>query len=248
MGKDEAKASTILLVEDEESLAIGLEYNLQQEGYRVVRAEDGRKAIECFQSQHIDLIILDIMLPHLDGFEVAKRVRETSPQLPILILTARTTLTDKIQGLEIGVDDYLTKPFHLKELLLRIRGMLKRKAWYKRIAGMKFTYSFSDCKIDFSNLSLTKGKQRIMLTPLEAMLLRYLADNPERVVSRKELLENVWQSASEIETRTVDNFIVRLRKYIEHDPSHPLHIKNVRGAGYMFFPTGGKSSRSGSSI
>ncbi len=228
--------SMILLVEDEESLAIGLEYNLMEEGYRVVRADNGIKAIECFKSHPIELIILDIMLPGMDGFEVAKAVREKSPQMPILMLTARTKVADKIQGLELGVDDYMTKPFHLKELLLRIQGMLRRKAWYKHILDTQPPFSFSGCRIDFSNLSLIRGDQEFRLTPLEDMLLKYLIDNPGRIISRKELLENVWQNTSELETRTVDNFIVRLRKYIEADPAKPIHIKNVRGIGYAFLP------------
>ena len=228
--------SMILLVEDEESLAIGLEYNLIEEGYRVVRADNGIKAIECFKSHPIELIILDIMLPGMDGFEVAKTVREHSPKIPILMLTARTKVSDRIQGLELGADDYLTKPFHLKELLLRIQGMFRRKAWYNHILDTQPPFSFSGCRVDLSKLSLIRGDQEFRLTPLEAMLLKYLFDNPRRIVSRKELLGNVWQNASELETRTVDNFIVRLRKYIEPDPTKPIHIKNVRGIGYTFLP------------
>jgi DNA-binding response OmpR family regulator len=228
--------STILLVEDEESLAVGLEYNLMEEGYRVMRADNGIRAIECFKSHSIDLIVLDIMLPGMDGFEVARAVREKSPQIPILMLTARTKIIDKIQGLEVGADDYLTKPFHLKELLLRIQGMLRRKAWYNHALDSQPPYSFANCRIDFSNLSLTRGDLEFRMTPLEAMLLKYLIDNPERIVPRKELLENVWQNTSQLETRTVDNFIVRLRKYLEPDPAKPIHIKNVRGIGYMFLP------------
>ncbi len=230
--------SMILVVEDEESLAVGLEYNLIEEGFEVVRADNGLRAIECFKSQPIDLIILDIMLPGLDGFEVAKAILEESPQMPILMLTARTKTEDKIHGLELGADDYLTKPFHLKELLLRIRGMLRRKAWYSQTFESQPPYSFADCRIDFTNLRLARGDQEFQLTPLEAMLLKYLIDNAERIVSRKELLQNVWHNASELETRTVDNFVVRLRKYIEPDPSKPIHIKNARGVGYRFSPGG----------
>ena len=237
METDNNSTSTILLVEDEETLAIGLEYNLSEEGYRVIRAADGVEAVERFNAQTIDLVILDIMLPHLDGFAVAERIRERSPQVPILILTARTSSADRIQGLEVGADDYLNKPFHLKELLLRVRGMLKRKKWYRKVPGSADVYRFGENEIDFSTLTGTAGRQIIRLTPLEAMLLGYLIDNAERVVSRKELLENVWQTTPVIETRTVDNFIARLRKYFEPDPAHPIYFRNIRGAGYLFSPS-----------
>ncbi len=230
------RTSIILLVEDEESLAIGLEYNLQEEGYRVIRAADGVEAVTKFNAQDIDLVILDIMLPHLDGFAVAQRIRERSPWVPILMLTARTSSADRIRGLEIGADDYLDKPFHLKELLLRVRGMLKRKRWYNKSLGAKDLFRFGENEIDFSTLSCTAGRKTVKLTPLEAALLSYLVDRPEQVVSRKELLENVWQTTSGVETRTVDNFMVRLRKYFEPDPAHPIYFRNVRGVGYLFAP------------
>jgi two-component system alkaline phosphatase synthesis response regulator PhoP len=230
------EGSTILLVEDEESLAVGLEYNLTEEGYRVVRAGDGIEALERFGSREIDLIILDLMLPHLDGFEVARRVRERSPRVPILMLTARTLPADRIRGLEVGADDYLTKPFHLRELLLRVRGMLRRKMWYQKTLEPETRYRFGESEVDFSSLTCTVRGKSSRLTPLEAGLLKYLVQNRGRVVSREELLENVWQTTGDIETRTVDNFIVRLRRYFEPDPSQPRYIRNVRGAGYEFRP------------
>lgn len=232
------KGSRILLVEDEETLAVGLEYNLSEEDYVVTWAEDGKKAIECFESQSFDLIILDIMLPFYNGFEVAQMVREISPQMPILMLTARTAAKDRVKGLEIGADDYLTKPFHLKELLLRVRGMLKRKTWYESATMDQPIYRIGHYEIDFTNLSYRTGKRTIQLTQLEAMVLKYLIEHRGRVVSRRELLENVWSIDSEIATRTVDNFIVRLRKYFEPNPSNPIYIKSIRSAGYMF--TGGE--------
>ena len=234
MNKNIFKGSKILLVEDEEPLAIGLEYNLSEEGYIVVRANDGKQALECFESQEFDLIILDIMLPYYDGFEVAQKIRETSPQIPILILTARTGAIDRIHGLEIGADDYLTKPFHLQELLARVKGMLKRKMWYKEISNNQPFYSIGDTKINFKNLTCRSGKQDFRLTPHEAMVLQYLIDNKGKIISRKELLEKVWHISSEVETRTVDNFIVRLRKYFEPNPAKPIYIKSIRSAGYMF--------------
>jgi len=236
MKRVEIEGSKILLVEDEENLAIGLEYNLLEEGYQVVRVADGKQALACFTQQEFDLIILDVMLPFFDGFEVAKRIRVLSAQIPILMLTARTAPEDKIRGLGIGADDYLSKPFHLEELFLRVQGMLKRKMWYKKNIDSKVIYRFGQNEIDFSDLTCIAEKRRIRLTPLEAILLKFLIDNSNHVVSREELLENVWQTASDMETRTVDNFILRLRKYFEPDPAHPKYFKNIRGAGYKFVP------------
>jgi len=227
--------SKILLVEDEESLAIGLEYNLVQKGYKVVIAKDGRIALDCFAADKFDLIILDIMLPYLDGFEVARKIREISPQMPILMLTVRTSAKDRVEGLQIGADDYLTKPFHLEELLLRVKGMLKRKMWYQEITAKQPVYNFGDNEINFANLTCRSGKKVFRLTPQEALIMRYLIDHKGKIVTRKELLENVWHlRADEIETRTIDNFIVRLRKYFEPFPVKPVYIKSVRGAGYIF--------------
>jgi two-component system, OmpR family, alkaline phosphatase synthesis response regulator PhoP len=226
--------NSILLVEDEESLARGLIYNLEAEGFRVHHVGDGLAALEAFHSQSFDLIILDIMIPHVDGFEVASRIRETDPQMPILILTARTTLKDRLKGLETGADDYLSKPFHLEELLLRVQGMLKRKSWYKKPLQDHPFYRFGDNEINFENLKCQAGRKSFILTPLEAMVMKYLIENKDRVISRRELLEKVWNITSEVETRTVDNFILRLRKYFEPDSSRPIYIKSVRGSGYIF--------------
>lgn len=224
----------ILLVEDEESLAIGLEFNLLEEGYTIDWAKDGREALRFFDNNKYDLIVLDIMLPYFNGFEIAAKVRETDPQMPILILTARTSAGDKVKGLEAGADDYITKPFHLKELLLRVKGMLKRKEWYKEIISFSPVYSFGKNEINFENLKCKTGEKEFTLTPHEAMVLKYLIDSKDRIVSRKELIEKVWDMNPEVETRTVDNFIVRLRKHFEPDPSNPKYIKSIRGAGYIF--------------
>lgn len=231
---EESKTSTILLVEDEENLALGLEYNLTAEGYKVKWAKDGREALKFFEENQFDLIILDIMLPYFNGFEIAQKVRETHPQMPILILTARTQVEDRVKGLELGADDYLTKPFHLKELLLRIKGMLKRKNWYQKVVIENPVYRFGNNEINFENLKCTKGKKEFQLTSYEAMIMKYLIENKDKVVTRKELLENVWNMNPDIETRTVDNFIARLRKHFEDDPSDPKYIVSVRSAGYMF--------------
>ena len=224
----------ILLVEDEESLAVGLQFNLQQEGYTVQRAADGREALEHFARENFDLIILDLMLPYVDGYEVAQTIRARSPQLPILMLTARTTAKDRVQGLEAGADDYVIKPFHLRELLLRVKGMLKRKQWYQDESREEPVYRFGDNTIDFASLTAKTRTQEFQLTAREAMVLKYLVEHEGRVVSRTELLENVWQVEGTVKTRTVDAFIARLRKYFEDDPKHPEFITSVREVGYQF--------------
>jgi DNA-binding response OmpR family regulator len=224
----------ILLIEDEESLALGLDYNLTEEGYYVVWADNGKSGIEKFLTDNYDLIILDIMLPYLDGFEVAKKIRESDPKMPILILTARANAVDKIKGLEIGADDYITKPFNLDELLLRIKGMLKRKAWYNNLIDVNSIYKFGNNEINFDKLLCKIKDSELQLTQREAMVMRYLIERKEKIVTRQELLENVWHINPDIETRTVDNFIARLRKYFEDDPSNPVYIKSVRSVGYTF--------------
>lgn len=234
MGKRKYAGSRILLVEDEEGLALGLQYNLTKEGYKVTLAKDGKKAVDFFDKHDYDLVILDIMLPYFNGYEITEHIRTKRPKLPILLLTAMTGANDRVKGLELGADDYVTKPFHLEELLLRVEGMLKRKSWYDSGTQLEPIYKFGDIEINFDNLNCRRKKREYRLTPHEAMALRYLIENKDKVVSRKELLEKVWNISSDVETRTVDNFISRLRKYIEEDHSKPVHIKSIRGAGYMF--------------
>ncbi len=229
-----AKSASVLLVEDEKTLGHGLEFNLLAEGYSVSWVKDGRDALEHLAENKYDLIILDIMLPYVDGFDIARQVRSADQQQPILFLTARSGIKDRLKGLEIGADDYMTKPFHLEELLLKVQGMLRRKKWYKESSGKMPSYNLGKYKIDFENLSCKGSKDIISLTLHEAMLLRYFIDNKGKVISRKDLLANVWNVNSDIETRTVDNFIVRLRKYFEEDPDNPVFFKSVRGVGYVF--------------
>jgi len=232
--KDQFTGSRILLVEDEDSLAIGLEYNLSEEGYQVTRAADGRQAMQLLTAAEFDLILLDIMLPYIDGFEIATTIRTRSPQLPILILTARTGVKDRLKGLELGADDYMVKPFHLQELLLRVQGMLKRKMWYRDVSVVKMIYHFGKNEINFDNLTAKTNTRPIALTLREAMVMKYLIENKGKIISRQEILERVWKLSPDMETRTVDNFIVRLRKYFEPNPEKPIYIKSVRGAGYIF--------------
>ncbi len=224
----------ILLVEDEESLAKGLEFNLKEEGYFVVWVADGKKALEEFANQKFDIIILDIMLPYYDGFEVAKKVREEKPTTPILMLTARSGIKDKVKGLELGADDYITKPFQLEELLARVKSTLKRKKSYQTIQDEQDIYRFGNNLINFNNFKAKAGDKEIRLTKKEAALLQYLIGNKGTAVSREELLNNIWNIDQEVETRTVDIFIARLRKYFEKDTKNPRFFKSVRGVGYMF--------------
>ena len=234
MTNSNSKSNRILLVEDEESMALGLEFNLVEEGYIVEWAKDGREAISFFNKSQHDLVVLDIMLPFFNGFEVAEKIRAQAPQTPILMLTARTGVDDRVKGLVLGADDYMTKPFHLPELLARIKGMLKRKTWYQTVSSDEPVFVFGENEINFNTLKCQAGEKNFTITTLEAMVLRYLINHEGQIVSRKELLENVWDISSEVETRTVDNFIMHLRKYFEPEPSKPQYIKSIRGKGYQF--------------
>lgn len=231
-------STRILMVEDEEILGEGIRFNLLKNGYAVEWAKDGRAALKAFRESQYDLILLDIMIPYIDGFEVARQIRERSPLMPILMLTARTAVDDRVHGLEAGADDYLTKPFHLEELLARIKAMLRRRDWYRRTPPVADVYRFGNNEIDFGNFTCRSGSRQFVLTQREAILLKYLVAQRNRIVSRQELLENVWNISGEIETRTVDIFVARLRKYFEPNPKKPIYIKSVRSAGYLFSDAG----------
>ena len=224
----------ILLVEDESSLAMGLEFNLKEEGYIVKWVDDGQKAVDAFEAEKFDLIILDIMLPYLDGFEVAEAVRLKDQQIPILILSAKDKIKDRIQGLETGADDYLTKPFHLEELILKVKRMLERKSWYSELQEDIPVYSFGDNTIDFKEFKCICDGKEYPLTQQEAMLLKFMVENEGKLLSRKEILEKVWHINSKIETRTIDNFIVRFRKYFSSGSKKNEYFKTIRGVGYIF--------------
>ncbi len=224
----------ILMVEDETSLGEGIRFNLIKNGYTVEWVQDGRTALETYFGSKFDLVLLDIMLPYVDGFEVARQIRASSPQMPILMLTARTAVDDRVHGLEVGADDYITKPFYLEELLARIKAMLRRCEWYRETPPVSDLYRFGENEVSFTDFKCRAAGREFVLTQREAVLLKYLVTNPNRIISRQELLENVWNTSGELETRTVDIFIARLRKYFEVNPKQPVYIKSIRSAGYMF--------------
>jgi DNA-binding response OmpR family regulator len=236
-GDTEAKKhAKILLVEDEVNLARPLQFNLEQEGYEVLSTSSGKEALLLQDKEDFDLIILDLMIEELDGFEVARQVRRRDQRLPILMLTARSAQQDKVHGLEVGADDYMIKPFHLRELLLRVRRMLERRGWYADSKGPVREIEVAGYRINLEQLSAAGPRGDLQLTALEARLLDVMASEPNRVLSRAELLERVWGYHSDVETRTVDNFIVRLRRYFEEEPEQPRHFVSVRGKGYMYVP------------
>jgi DNA-binding response OmpR family regulator len=225
----------ILLIEDEKHLAEGLRYNLAAEGYETRLARDGREALELFDRGPWSLVVLDLMLPFVDGFEVARQIRTKDPRVPILMLTARAADEDRVRGLECGADDYLTKPFHLQELLLRIKGILRRSSWYRPVPGQGDRYCFGDgCWVDFREGRARGPAGERRLTEKELLVLRCLFERESETVSREVMLREVWGYGPGIETRTVDNFIRRLRTYFEKDPSDPRHFVSVRGTGYRF--------------
>jgi DNA-binding response OmpR family regulator len=224
----------ILLVEDELHIARGLIFNLEQEGYQVIHVTTGEQALEQAPWQQCLLIILDLMLPGISGLEVCRHVRLQDPRLPILILTALGKEQDRIAGLEAGADDYLTKPFSLTEFLLRVRGMVNRSTWYRNTLKTGESFRFGDNTVYLQERRAQTAQGNIALTDLEIRMLRIFFENEGNVLSREELLASVWGLAPDTETRTLDNFIVRLRKYFESTPTRPIHFITVRGRGYRF--------------
>ena len=238
--------SLILVVEDEPHLAQGLRYNLEAEGHSVELTESGEDALDRLlkEKREFDAVILDVMLPGKDGFTVARELRDAQHFVPLLMLTARGRPEDVLKGFEAGADDYLPKPFNLDILLARIRSLLRRKDWLRgpnSNAPLKAptepdVYTFGEVAVDFGKLEIRARGQTFQLTLMEGDLLRYLIQNSGRPVARKAMLENVWNLHEDTETRAIDNFIVRLRRYIEKDPSQPRHLITVRGLGYQFVP------------
>lgn len=225
----------ILVVEDEPNLAFNLQLNLKAEGYDVVLAIDGQAALDRFNDAGpFDLIILDVMLPELSGIEVAKSIRGKDDQTHILMLTALGKEDDRLRGFEAGVDDYITKPFHLKELLMRVKRMVHRAQYFHpaETEAQSPILRFGPFELDTELLQLRAPSGSFTLTAMEADVLKEFMQNPKRVLSREHLLDAVWGMKGDIETRTVDNFIVRLRRYLESDPANPKFLLSVRGRGY----------------
>lgn len=237
---DPSQAARILVVEDEASLARGIAFNLKAEGYAVDCIADGKEASDLLALQGTqsrrghDLVLLDVMLPRMDGFSVVRAARQAGNRTPILMLTAKGLPEDVVEGLEAGADDYLPKPFDLTVLLARVRSLLRRRDWTRTPPGPGggTTVSIGENRVDFANFEVRRGQSLIRLTLLEAGLLRLLYERRGTVVTKAEILEKVWNLHPETETRAVDNFVVRLRKYIETDPSNPKLLLTVRGAGY----------------
>ena len=232
----------LLVVEDEDHLAAGLKLNLELEGYQVDVASTAREASEnLLKPQGYDALVLDVMLPDLDGFELCRRLRKAGHFVPVIMLTARSSAEDRVRGLEAGADDYMVKPFSLDELLARVRSMLRRREWeadYRadESSSQRSLLTFGKVVVDFDTHEVQVEGEGRKLTQLELDLLRYFAENSERVISRDELLEKVWKLRNYSQTRTVDNFLSRLRRHFEPDPKEPIHFVSVRGAGYRFLP------------
>lgn len=247
--------SRVLIVEDEAHLAHGLQFNLQAEGHSTEIASDGETAIELLRKKDndFDAMVLDVMLPGKDGFTVADELRAAKNYIPILMLTARGRPEDVLKGFASGADDYLAKPFELPILLARLQGLLRRREWMRHSLSLEESsspektpavvepsldefglFTFNGRTIDFGNLELRAPGTKIHLTVMEAELLRHLVRNRGRVISRKSILEQVWGLREDTDTRAIDNFIVRLRRYLEDNPAHPKHLLTVRGVGYRF--------------
>jgi len=244
--------SRVLVVEDEQHLAEGLRFNLEAEGYQVQLVDAGEAALEKLKADEpaFDVVILDVMLPGISGFDVVSKMRESGQFVPTLILTARGHADDVLQGFAAGADDYLTKPFELSILIARIRGLLRRREWLRTavessaeapsqqvaepVADATHAFTFGQKSVDFDRLELRVREQVFPLTLMEANVLRYLIENEGQRVSRKAMLANVWGLHEDTDTRAIDNFIVRLRRYIEDDPTRPRHLQTVRGVGYRF--------------
>jgi DNA-binding response OmpR family regulator len=230
--------SRVLIVEDEQHIADGLRFNLEAEGYEVETVDTGEGALAVLTTNptSFDVVVLDVMLPGKDGFAVASELRQKHQFVPILMLTARGRPEDVLRGFSAGADDYLPKPFELAILMARIRGLLRRREWLKRPAqeSNQSVFVVGGRTIDLNSLELRMADQTLQLTLMEAKLLRYLIEHEGQTVSRKTILQDVWDLHEDTDTRAIDNFIVRLRRYLEQEPSHPRHLLTVRGVGYRF--------------
>jgi DNA-binding response OmpR family regulator len=223
---------TILVVEDDPRMQKVLQRLFRDEGYQVTIAADGKAGLEAFRTCGPAAIVLDLVLPHLSGREVCKRVKSTSSETPIVVLSAISEVADKVLLLELGADDYVTKPFSPRELMARVQAAIRRR----RKTTTQAVYNFGDCDVDFLKMTVQRGGRPIVLTSHEFKLLKFFTDNAERVLSREELLNDVWGYNSYPTTRTVDNQLLKLRQKLEADPANPRHLQTVYGAGYKFVP------------
>ncbi len=235
------RRTRILIVEDEAAIARGLEFNFEQEGYDPVVKGDGPSALK-YLDEHggeVDVIVLDLMLPGMSGYEICREIRVRNRSVPIMVLSARTLSEDRAYAFDCGTDQYMTKPFALPELLSRVRNLLARK---ERLVTQKNddenaigpTFQFGEVAVDFRTFQLKKGSETTSLTTMETALLRYFIEHEGAVLPRQQILKNVWDQQADVTTRTIDNFVLRLRKYIEDDPARPRHLLSVRGTGYRF--------------
>lgn len=229
------KKISILLVEDEENLQEALKLNLELEGYEITGVYDGAEALQAVQKEYFNLIILDVMLPEIDGITVCETIRLSNPDIPILILSAKNSSADRVLGLKKGADDYLTKPFNLEELLLRVNNLIKKSERLSSKEPIPDVYDFGRNKIDFkASEAIARNGEKVTLTKKEIMLLKLLIENKNEVVTREKILQVVWGYNVYPTTRTIDNFILNFRKYFEEDSRDPKYFHSVRGVGYKF--------------
>jgi len=230
-----ANKTSILLVEDEQNLHEALKLNLELEGYAITSAYDGSAALEAVQSEYFDLIVLDVMLPEVDGITVAETIRISNNEVPILILSAKNSSADRVLGLKKGADDYLTKPFNLEELLLRVNKLINKNKKLQDKSTVGNSYTFGNNLVDFkAQEAVTHAGSKIQLSKKETMLLKLLIENKNEVVPREKILQSVWGYNVYPTTRTIDNFILNFRKYFEEDSRNPRYFHSVRGVGYKY--------------
>lgn len=223
----------ILIVEDEDHIAEAIKLNLELEDYHVIWVNDGAKAVNRFKEEQFDLVVLDIMLPNIDGLNVCENIRLTNSKVPILFLSARGSAEDRVLGLKKGGDDYMTKPFNLEELILRVKNLINRASSTDTATTIK-TYTFGNNKVNFESYEADGNNGKFTLTKKEALLLKLLIENKNEVVSREKILQTVWGYSVYPSTRTIDNFILAFRKYFEKDPKEPEYFQSIRGVGYKF--------------